>query len=298
MGDKIKIIIDTDIGDDADDALAICLALKLKELEVLGITTVFRNTAARAKIAVSLLRQMGREDIPVYAGLGRPLVEEADVTAIPRHLFPEMEALPYDQSMGAVEYLRRTLTAAEEPITLVPIGPLTNIGVLLRAYPEVKPHIREIVMMAGAYYMHYDEYNVRNDPEAADIVYTSGVPIRAVGLDVTTRCQVSDELVELLAGCGRPGTKLLSELLLCYRKNRGRHTFLHDPMAVFAVCDRELIEFSGEDIVVELHGKYTRGMTFNRFQIGFGNDRQNIRCAKQIRAEEFVETFKRIMTSD
>ncbi|MCD7907159.1 MAG: nucleoside hydrolase, partial [Clostridium sp.] len=221
MQDKIKIIIDTDIGDDADDTLAICLALKSKELEVLGITTVFRNTAARARIAVGLLQQMGRPDIPVYAGLGRPLVEEADVTAVPAQLFPEMEQLPWERSLGAVEYLRRTLTESAEPITLVTIGPLTNIGVLLRAYPEVKQNIREIVMMAGAYYMHYNELNVRSDPEAADIVYTSGLPIRAIGLDVTTRCQVNDQLVELLANCGKPGTKLLSELLLCYRRNRG-----------------------------------------------------------------------------
>lgn len=77
--DKIKIIIDTDIGDDADDALAICLALKSEELEVMGITTVFRNTAARAQIAVRLLQLMGRTDIPVYAGIGHPLVAEADV---------------------------------------------------------------------------------------------------------------------------------------------------------------------------------------------------------------------------
>ena len=89
--DKIKIIIDTDIGDDADDALAICLALKSEELEVLGITTVFRNTAARAQIAVRLLQLMGRTDIPVYAGIGRPLVAEADVEAVPIQLLEGME---------------------------------------------------------------------------------------------------------------------------------------------------------------------------------------------------------------
>ena len=75
--DRIKIIIDTDIGDDADDALAICLALKSEELEVMGITTVFRNTAARAQIAVRLLQLMGRTDIPVYAGIGHPLVADS-----------------------------------------------------------------------------------------------------------------------------------------------------------------------------------------------------------------------------
>lgn len=90
--DKIKIIIDTDIGDDADDALAICLALKSEELEVMGITTVFRNTAARAQIAVRLLQLMGRTDIPVYAGIGHPLVAEADVETVPIQLWQEWKS--------------------------------------------------------------------------------------------------------------------------------------------------------------------------------------------------------------
>lgn len=295
---KTKVIIDTDIGDDADDALALCLALKSKELEVLGITTVFRNTAARARIAVSLLREMGREDIPVFAGAGHPLVEEADVGLIPKQLFPEMEGLAYNEEISALEYLRRELLQANEPITLVTIGPLTNIALLLQLYPEVKTHIKEIVMMAGAYYMHYNEWNVRCDPEAAHMVYTSGLSIRAVGLDVTTCCQVDDELVAYLAGSGKPGTRLLSELLLCYRKNRGRHTFLHDPMAVYAVYDKELIEFCGEDIMVELHGQHTRGMTFNRFKIGFGSECPRIQCAKKVDSVRFKEAFRRILTSD
>ena len=110
--DRIKIIIDTDIGDDADDALAICLALKSEELEVMGITTVFRNTAARAQIAVRLLQLMGRTDIPVYAGIGHPLVAEADVETVPIQLLAGMEELEYRKDMDGVEYLRRSLAAS------------------------------------------------------------------------------------------------------------------------------------------------------------------------------------------
>lgn len=149
--DKIKIIIDTDIGDDADDALAICLALKSEELEVMGITTVFRNTAARAQIAVRLLQLMGRTDIPVYAGIGHPLVAEADVETVPIQLLAGMEELEYQKDMDGVEYLRRSLAASQGDITLVTIGPLTNVGVLLCKHPEVKGKIKEIVMMGGAY---------------------------------------------------------------------------------------------------------------------------------------------------
>lgn len=293
--EKIKIIIDTDIGDDADDALAICLALKSKELEVLGITTVFRNTAARAQITVKLLKLMGREDIPVYAGIGHPLVAEADVDAVPIQLLNGMETLEYQKDMDGVEFIKRSLQASQGEITLVTIGPLTNIAVLLRQYPGVKEKIKEIVMMGGAYYMHYNEWNILCDPEAADIVYSSGVPIRAIGLDVTTRCQVDDELVAMLSDSKKPETELLARLLMCYRENRGRHTFLHDPMAVFAVYDKELLTYQREDIHVELQGKYTRGTTFNTWKIGEGNSRQNVLCAKEIKAEAFVHKFKEII---
>lgn len=221
---KTKIIIDTDIGDDADDALALCLALKSPELEVAGITTVFRNTAARAKIAVSLLRMMGRDDIPVYAGLGRPLVQPADVNAVPIQLFEDMKDLPYCRELGAVDYLYQTLSQAQDPITLVAIGPLTNIAMLLQTHPEVSNKIQELVIMGGAFYMHYTEWNILCDPEAAHIVFSSGVPVRAIGLDVTTRCQVGDSMVAFLRKAGKPETDLLADLLMCYHKNRGRET--------------------------------------------------------------------------
>ena len=285
--DRIKIIIDTDIGDDADDALAICLALKSEELEVMGITTVFRNTAARAQIAVRLLQLMGRT--------GHPLVAEADVETVPIQLLAGMEELEYRKDMDGVEYLRRSLAASQGDITLVTIGPLTNVGVLLCKHPEVKGKIKEIVMMGGAYYMHYNEWNILCDPEAAHIVYSSGVPIRAIGLDVTTRCQVNDQLVTLFRNSKKPEVELLADLLTCYYENRGRHTFLHDPMAVFAVYDKDIITYQGEDIHVELHGQHTRGTTFNTWKIGVGNSRQNVQCAKDIKAEEFVRRFKEII---
>ena len=293
--DRIKIIIDTDIGDDADDALAICLALKSEELEVMGITTVFRNTAARAQIAVRLLQLMGRTDIPVYAGIGHPLVAEADVETVPIQLLAGIEELEYRKDMDGVEYLRRSLAASQGDITLVTIGPLTNVGVLLCQHPEVKGKIKEIVMMGGAYYMHYNEWNILCDPEAAHIVYSSGVPIRAIGLDVTTRCQVNDQLVTMFRNSKKPEVELLADLLTCYYENRGRHTFLHDPMAVFAVYDKDIITYQGEDIHVELHGQHTRGTTFNTWKIGVGNSRQNVQCAKDIKAEEFVRRFKEII---
>lgn len=295
--EKIKIIIDTDIGDNADDALAICLALKSPELDVLGITTVFRNVDARAKIAVHLLGLLNRPDISVCAGIGHPIVADANINEIPSQLLDDMRNLSYNKEINAIEYLYRTLMNSSGEITIVPIGPLTNIGVLLREYPEVIPKIKEIVMMGGSYYMQYNEWNIQCDPEAAAIVFESGVPIRAIGLDVTTQCPITEELFTLIQNHGNPVTNLLAELLLCFKKRRGRHTFLHDPMAVFAVYDKKLITYSKEDIAVELSGKYTRGTTFNRSKIGVGSNRYNAQCAKAIQAQRFVEQFKEIILS-
>ena len=134
MNEKIKIILDTDIGDDADDALALCLALKSPELEVLGITTVFRNTTARAKIAVALLNMMGKNHIPVYAGIGKPLVAQVNTKEPPIQLLENMKGLSYSDDMGAVEYLYHTLKYAEESVTLVAIGPLT-MYITVKMYP-------------------------------------------------------------------------------------------------------------------------------------------------------------------
>jgi purine nucleosidase len=295
--EKTKIIIDTDIGDDADDALAISLAVKSPELELIGVTTVYRNVGARARIAVRLLQMLGREDIPVYAGIGNPIIEPTDTVTLPPQFLPGMEELSYCTDRNAVEYLRDTLMASDGDITLVSIGPMTNLAILLLKYPYVKEKIKEVVMMAGAFYMHYNEWNVRCDPEAAKIVFDSQLPIRAVGLDVTTQCPVTDELLNAITSHGEDYTALLGELLMCFKRERGIHTFLHDPMAVFAIYDRELITYRGEDIDVELHGRLTRGTTLNRFRIGFGNDRQTVQCAKTIQADKFVEKFKEILLS-
>lgn len=291
--DKIKVIIDTDIGDDADDALALCLALKSEELEVLGITTVFKNTSARAQIAVRLLELMGKEYIPVYAGMGHPVIEKTDVDSLPIQYRSDMANLEYERDMDAVEYLYRKLMDSEGDITISAIGPLTNIGMLLSRYPEARDKIHEIVLMGGAYYIHYNEWNILCDPEAAHIVFSSGVPIRAVGLDVTTKCQVNDELIIMLKDSKKPECMLLAELLMCYYKNRGRHTFLHDPMAVFALYDRNIITYREEEVHVELRGTYTRGSTFNTWKLGERNNKYNVLCAENIKAEEFVHIFKK-----
>ena len=155
-----KIIIDTDIGDDVDDALAISLALRSPELSVVGITTVFRNTLARAKITKKLTMLLNRPDIPIYVGIGQPLISTADTETVPIQYLDDMKDLQINTEMTAVEFLYKTIMSNKNEITLVPIGPLTNIAMLFRLHPDVIPFIKDIVMMGGAFYFHYNEWNV------------------------------------------------------------------------------------------------------------------------------------------
>ena len=288
-----KIIIDTDIGDDVDDALAISLALRSPELSVVGITTVFRNTLARAKITKKLTMLLNRPDIPIYVGIGQPLISTADTETVPIQYLDDMKDLQINTEMTAVEFLYKTIMSNKNEITLVPIGPLTNIAMLFRLHPDVIPFIKDIVMMGGAFYFHYNEWNVLCDPEAASIVFSSGVKIHAIGLDVTLKCPVTEELYQEVKNFGTPLTDLLAELMRRYKESRKRHTFLHDPSTIISLIAPELFTFNSEDIVVELKGEFTRGTTFRKSRIGFHDiPNRGIYCAEKVDTAGVVKIFR------
>jgi purine nucleosidase len=292
---KQRILIDTDIGDDADDALAIGFALKSPEVELVGITTVFRNVAVRAKITGSLLRTMNREDVPVYPGCGQPINTVVDINHIPCQYYESsMKHMPVDTSVHGVDFIIQQVMKYPNELTIVPIGALTNVALAILKAPEIKGKIKEIVLMGGAFYFQFNEYNILCDPEAAKIVFDSGIPIRAVGLDVTLQCPVTDDVFAQIKNRHIPLTDLLVELLLSFKKVKGRFPFLHDPLAVYAVFDTEnIVEFRNEEVGVELRGEFTRGMTFNKN----GRDREkaviggNVKAAWKVDAKRFTNLY-------
>jgi len=290
--DKRKIIIDTDIGDDIDDALAIAFALNSPEVDLIGVTTVFKNTDARAKIAVNLLKLAGR-DIPVYAGCGQPIINREDVAQIPCQYSEDMNRFTYNKHIHAVDYIINTVMESDGDITLVPIGPLTNIGMAILKCPELKTKLKEIVLMGGCYYSHCNEWNIRCDPEAAKIVFESGIPIKAVGLDVTLKCRLSEEDINLIDNSTSPITKLLSELIRRWRNVTKALPILHDPLAICAVFNDNIIEMKNEEILVETKGEYTRGTTFNKTCLDRNNKivDSHIKVAKNVDEKAFVKLF-------
>jgi pyrimidine-specific ribonucleoside hydrolase len=244
-----KLIIDTDPG--VDDAFAIALAALSEDVELLGVTTVFGNVslAATTRNALRLLALCDREDVPVAAGAHRPLVHPQLARAGHVHgsdgLSGRSGALPQPsrdvEPLGAVGLLVSLLEAADEPVTIAPIGPLTNIALLLAAHPHVRDKIARIVIMGGGLdggnCTSAAEFNIWSDPEAARrVLVEEDVSCVLVPLDLTHRCAVDTAWLGKLAAAGPIGAALDSltpDYLATYRDTLGWDGIvLHDAVAV------------------------------------------------------------------
>jgi purine nucleosidase len=273
-----KIIFDTDPGQ--DDAVAILMALASpEELDVIGIVAGAGNvplahTAANARKICELA---GRTDIPVHAGcenpLGRKLVTAEHVhgkTGFDGPDLPEPK-MPLQKQHG-VDFLIETLKAAPAgEITLCTLGPLTNLATALRRAPEIAGKIREIVMMAGAYFEGGNitptaEFNVYVDPEAADIVFRCGVPLTVMPLDVTHQLLVTPPRLEKLFTIGNRCGKVLGEALTFSRafdvqKYGSEGAPLHDPTTIAYLLKPKLFKGRHINVAIETRSDLTMGMT-------------------------------------
>ncbi|WP_288951062.1 nucleoside hydrolase [uncultured Paracoccus sp.] len=271
-----KIIIDTDPGQ--DDAVAILLALASPELKVLGLSVVAGNVPLHhtERNARMLCELAGRPDLPVYAGCDAPLQRKL-VTAEHVHGKTGLDGVTLPEPTmplapgHAVDFLIETLRR-EEPgtVTLVPIGPLTNIAAAFQRAPDIIPRVQEIVLMGGAYFEVGNvtptaEFNIYVDPEAAKIVFASGAPLTVMPLDVTHRVLTSRPWVETMRAMGRVGQAVASWTDFFERFDREKYGSegapLHDPCTVAWLLKPDL--FSGRFINVEIEtqGEFTQGMT-------------------------------------
>jgi len=272
---RIPVIIDCDPGH--DDALAITLALARPELDVLGITTIGGNStlANTTRNALRVLALLGRTDVPVAAGPDQPLVRPLEtapqvhgVSGLDGADLPEPASEPRPE--GALEFLRATLAAAPAPVTLIPVGPLTNIGLLLRTYPASAEKIAGISLMGGAMgagnWTPAAEFNIWVDPEAARIVFRSGLPITMHGLDVTHRALMGLAEADRLDAVGTRVGHVFADLLRFFTKFHVEKygtadTPIHDAVAVAHVALPGLVTTRRYHVDVETTGELTRGRT-------------------------------------
>ncbi len=273
-----KIIIDTDPGQ--DDALAIMLALgSPDELEVLGVTAVAGNVPLHLteKNARKICELCGRPDVKAFKGsdrpLFRPLVTAEHVhgrTGLDGPDLPEPSMTLQDE--GAVDFIIRTLREEETgTVTLVTLGPLTNIATVLIRAPEIAPRIREIVLMGGGFFEGGNitpvaEFNIYVDPQAADLVFRSGVPIVMMPLDVTHKALTTRARVAAFRALETPAGGAAAELLDFFErfdveKYGTDGGPLHDPCTVAYLLRPELFKGRHCNVAVELASELTLGMT-------------------------------------
>jgi inosine-uridine nucleoside N-ribohydrolase len=268
------ILLDCDPGH--DDAIALLLALASPELELLGVTTVAGNQTLEKTTANALrvLELVGRGDVPVAAGADRPLARELFIAAyvhgesgLDGPALPEPQSAPVDQH--AVDFLAERILACDRPVTLVPVGPLTNVALLLARHPEAVENVERIVIMGGAVadgnVTPAAEFNIYVDPEAAWRVFRSGEPVTMIGLDVTHKALMMPSHVQRLRASGDVG-RFVAELhdffVQYHRRTYGTEGApIHDAVAIAQVLRPGIVETLHRHVDVDCESRLCRGRT-------------------------------------
>ncbi len=294
----MKVVIDTDPG--TDDAIAIVVALNSPELDVLGLTTVGGNArlSHTTRNALRILEFMGRQDIPVYSGSSRPLkgrFEYAYGFHGPGGLTVRLPLPKTTVRPGSgVDFIIETARAYRGDLTLIALGPLTNVAKALKKEPRIVDWLNEIVVMGGAVDVPgnvtpHAEFNIFDDPEAARTVFSSGASVRLIGLDVCQKAEVTRADDDWFRG-GSPGERLVSRIITGWLKMRGREEAysLCDPLAVAAAIRPDLFTFAQANVSVETDGSPSRGKTSADYGAG------NVMVATAVRAGD-AKAFLRSM---
>jgi len=284
-----KIILDTDIGSDIDDAVCLAYLLAQPKCELLGITTVTGEADERAMLASVLCKVAGKR-VPIFPGSEEPLI-------IPRiqKRAPQAAALrkwDHDKEFPrgqAIEFLRQTIREYPGEVVLLTIGPLTNIGLLFRVDPEIPSLLKGLVMMCGVFTNRLAgvgplEWNAIGDPHATAIVYraTTGIH-RSIGLDVT--CQVTMKAKELRERFRSDLHQPVLDFAEVWFQQRDTIIF-HDPLAAATIFDDQVCVFKKGTVEVELTSERLRGMTFWK-----PGDSERHEVALEVDSRRFLEHY-------
>jgi ribosylpyrimidine nucleosidase len=273
MMNKRKIILDCDPGH--DDAVAIMLAAKHPKLELLGITVVSGNQTLEktGKNTLNICQYLGI-DVPVCLGASEPLVKDVEVcseihgeTGLDGFDFPEL-SISYDKRLAA-QFIIDTLSSTEDKVTMVTTGPMTNLALALKLNPKIKDSIEEVVLMGGSYQngnvTPAAEFNIYSDPEAAYIVFNSGLTVRMFGLDVTRKVLVLPEVIDRMSRINNKASILFCDLMKVFNENQNR-VFgfeggpLHDPLPLVYLVQPEVVHLEYVSCEIDI----SRGSSYGR----------------------------------
>lgn len=305
---KVPMILDGDPGH--DDAIAWVCANALDCFDILGITTVAGNqTIEKTTMNARRIAKLLQMDVPIAMGESRPILSEP-IIAPNFHGVSGLDGIDLPEpsteldSRSSIALLHDLLMESDEKVILVATGPLTNIGKLLLVHPECKEKIRMISIMGGGIYKGNwtpaAEFNILVDPEAADVVFKSGVPIQMCGLDVTEDAQVTKEDITKFFEINNDVAFTMGkwlEFFIQFPLTLGYDGApLHDPCAVLSLAYPSMFEMEEMYVEVELNGKYTRGATVGDARLAH-HDHANATVVTGIDREAFVEKLLEIARS-
>ncbi len=302
----MKYIIDTDIGDAIDDAFALLFSMELG-LDIIGITTVFENTDERARIVKKLLKLYGKgyKNTPVFAGYGK-ISTSAELCQYTADLDDEIYAPDSKESEDAVDFIISSAEKHGDDLSIIAIGPFTNIAKAIEKSPSAMKNVGKVIIMGGAYFKQYADWNVTCDPESAKIMFDNIDNIRCIGADVTHKTIISREDDKIISQYrGNQAKEYASLLYRLWKEATGEElAVLHDPLAVYYAVYEEICKFEKSPIAVITEGA-ARGITLNvdAYSKSYFNDfyKNNTIKTKHFLAkevdskritEEFIKIFK------
>jgi purine nucleosidase len=259
-------LLDTDIGSDIDDALALAYLLRQPHCHLMGVSTVSGEASRRAALVHWLCAVAGKPEIPVYCGTELPLLGEQRQPHAPQfNAIPAQFAEVRHPASHAVDFLRDEITKRPGEISLLAIGPLTNVALLFATYPFIPQMLRSLVVMGGTFRTPgadtTAEWNIQCDPAAAALVFERSLhPFLAVGLNVTTRCKVSSTAFNDMLGGSDPLKAAVKSMANVWFASVPEVTF-HDPLAAALIFEPDICATANTHAEVCLHPPGTKGAT-------------------------------------
>lgn len=251
----IPVILDTDIGSDVDDILALALLANAPELELVGVTTVYGDTQLRARMVRYVLDRLGLSHVPIGIGAretmsGRPVWWAGHEG----ESIPDLDRIPIDDMLSAQDLLRLAAMKHHGRLQVMAIGPLTNVAQAMLTQPAFAPSIEHLTIMGGAFWMPRPEHNMLCDAAAADIVVRSDIPMTFCGLDVTLRALLREDDMPRIRAATAIGPMLEEEIRRWWSFKHATENQLHDPLAVLSLIRPDLFVFEQCDVRIKLDG--------------------------------------------
>lgn len=313
MKNKKRIIIDTDIGDDIDDLFALYLALKLEnKIDLIGVTTVYGNTNLRARQVNKVLSLANKKNIDVYAGCGVPIktLHPLKIDSIFCQFSDDLNEKCYqvinedDNCNGskAIDYLIECAKKYQDDLTIVCIGPLTNIAKAILKNKDVMSKVNYVIM-GGCFSKIEREWNIACDYLAAKVVFENKLKLTCIGVDITRKVEISNKLQKTILN--KKADKYNNYLIECANRWFNcckRRITLHDPLTLYYLVKPELFEVKNYHVDVETEGNLSKGLTIPleellwvEFDLIDKNQYSIASCAVDVKAKQFIKEFKEIL---